>query len=181
MDEIIGVVVDVCSRLESAGMPYMISGSLAANMYAEPRFTNDADLVVQINVNQKRLLLSLFKSDYYISEIAIDDAFTGVGMFNIIHNKTLFKCDLILLKSDDFSQTAFKRRVKQTMEGIGLFFISVEDVILQKALWRKESGSETQLRDIQRLIEHNKGKLDIPYCKEWISRLGLEESIGRFL
>jgi predicted nucleotidyltransferase len=181
MDEIIGVVVDVCTRLESAGMPYMISGSLAANMYAEPRFTNDADLVVQINANQKHLLLSLFDPDYYISKTAIDDAFTGIGMFNIIHNRTLFKCDLMLLKADDFSQTAFKRRVKRTMEGKELLFISVEDIILQKALWRKESNSETQLRDIKRLIEHNKSTLDIPYCKKWINSLGLDEGIGQFL
>lgn len=42
--EILQVIKDVVGRLEKAYIPYMISGSIAANIYAEPRFTNDIDI-----------------------------------------------------------------------------------------------------------------------------------------
>ncbi len=42
--EILEVIVDVVGRLEKAEIPHMISGSIAANIYAEPRFTNDIDI-----------------------------------------------------------------------------------------------------------------------------------------
>ena len=42
------VLKDVVSRLESAGIPYMITGSLALNHYAQPRMTRDIDLVVDL-------------------------------------------------------------------------------------------------------------------------------------
>jgi hypothetical protein len=46
--EILQVIADVIGRLEKADIPYMISGSIAANIYAEPRFTNDIDIVLQV-------------------------------------------------------------------------------------------------------------------------------------
>ena len=46
--EILKVIADAVGRLEEADIPYMISGSIAANIYAEPRFTNDIDIVLQV-------------------------------------------------------------------------------------------------------------------------------------
>lgn len=36
----------VTVRLDTAGIPYMITGSIAAGHYAQPRMTRDLDLVV---------------------------------------------------------------------------------------------------------------------------------------
>ena len=37
---------DMVERLESAGIDYMLTGSMALNCYATPRMTRDVDLVV---------------------------------------------------------------------------------------------------------------------------------------
>lgn len=34
------------AKLEDAGIPYMISGSLGSTLHGEPRATNDIDLVI---------------------------------------------------------------------------------------------------------------------------------------
>jgi hypothetical protein len=39
----------VAERLEPAGIPYMLTGSMAANYYAVPRMTRDIDLVVELS------------------------------------------------------------------------------------------------------------------------------------
>ena len=36
----------VCGRLEKAEIPYMITGSIAANFYAVPRMTKDMNIVL---------------------------------------------------------------------------------------------------------------------------------------
>ncbi len=42
------VLTIVTTRLESAGIAYMITGSVAVSLYAEPRMTRDVDLVVEL-------------------------------------------------------------------------------------------------------------------------------------
>lgn len=167
----------VCHRLDEAIIPYMISGSTAANLYMQPRATNDVDIVIQIQAKRAAELLNLFKEDFYISEEAVRDAFNSIGMLNIIHQASVTKFGLILLKEDEFSQTAFTRRMKKTLEGGELWFISLEDLLLQKLLWHKESNSELQLEDVRRLIAANKSRLDNRYCLTWASQLGIEPQL----
>jgi hypothetical protein len=42
------VLRDVSRRLESAGISFMLTGSVAMNYYAQPRMTRDIDLVVSL-------------------------------------------------------------------------------------------------------------------------------------
>jgi hypothetical protein len=42
------VLFRVVDRLDAAAIPYMISGSMALNFYAEPRMTRDVDIVVEL-------------------------------------------------------------------------------------------------------------------------------------
>jgi hypothetical protein len=39
---------DIVSRLDSAEIDYMLTGSVALNCYAQPRMTRDIDLVVAL-------------------------------------------------------------------------------------------------------------------------------------
>lgn len=45
------LVRNVTSSLEQKGIPYMISGSLAFNMYCIPRMSMDIDLVIELNLS----------------------------------------------------------------------------------------------------------------------------------
>ena len=179
--EILQVIADVVERLEKADIPYMISGSIAGNIYGEPRFTNDIDIVLQVGDHHRQTIYNCFADGYYLSQVAVEDAFTRLGMLNIIHSTLFVKCDLIFLRPDEFSQNAFKRRQAVQIENHNVFFISLEDLILQKLLWRKETQSEQQLSDIKRLIAQNDAILDREHLRTWSQRLDLQEEMAKFL
>jgi len=181
VDNAIDVIVDVARKLDSASIRYMVRGSMAANIYAEPRFTNDVDIVIELPAQQKHTLLLLFGSDYYITSEAVADAFAGLGMVNIIHNQQMLKCDLIILKRDSFSQASFSRRSSVELRGYPVSVISVEDLVLQKLLWRKETGSEQQLDDVKRILAVQREALDTVYCDKWAAELGVREELGKML
>lgn len=57
--------------LDSCGIPYMLVGSLASMVYGEPRYTNDIDLVVDLQVDAVDALCAAFPSpDFYVSREA---------------------------------------------------------------------------------------------------------------
>lgn len=52
----------VVARLESAGIGYMLTGSVAMSYYAEPRMTRDIDFVVELNPGDERRVMQLFET-----------------------------------------------------------------------------------------------------------------------
>ena len=48
MSEALQVLKLVTQRLEEAGIPYMLTGSMALNFCAVPRMTRDIDVVVEL-------------------------------------------------------------------------------------------------------------------------------------
>lgn len=68
MDDYLKVLLLVGSRLEQAGIPYMLSGSTAMNFYARPRMTRDVDLVVELRSDDVAKLVALFEPDFSIDE-----------------------------------------------------------------------------------------------------------------
>jgi hypothetical protein len=56
----------VTGRLESAGIPYMVTGSMAANYYAVPRMTRDIDLVVELSASDADRFCALFEDEFYL-------------------------------------------------------------------------------------------------------------------
>ena len=62
------VLQDAISRLEGAGIAYMLTGSVALSYYAEPRMTRDVDLVVELSDRDPKSMAALFSPDYYVSE-----------------------------------------------------------------------------------------------------------------
>ena len=53
--------------LESNGINYMLSGSIAMNSYTVPRMTLDIDIVIELREENLSLFLSLFDDRYYIN------------------------------------------------------------------------------------------------------------------
>ena len=50
----------VTERLESAGISYMITGSVAANFYTIPRMTRDIDIIVELEQKKSEIFVSFF-------------------------------------------------------------------------------------------------------------------------
>ncbi|WKZ18244.1 MAG: hypothetical protein QY310_12515 [Candidatus Jettenia sp. CY-1] len=164
----------VVKRLESAGIPYMITGSIAANFYTTPRMTRNIDIVMDVEEKDTEILFSLFFNDFYVNKDSIKNAIRTKQIFNIIHNEGIVKVDFIIRKDSNYRKIEFKRRRSMVFEGLKIHITSPEDLILSKLFWAKESLSEMQIRDVRNLLKtvHN---LDINYIEKWVRELGLEE------
>jgi hypothetical protein len=169
----------VISVLEEAGVPYMLTGSLAAAYYAVPRATQDIHLVVEVSPEQLRHLTDLISSaGFYVSLAAAKEASAQEGQFNAIDPQSGWKVDFIIRKSRAFSQSEFERRVRTTALGLDLTMVTKEDIVVAKLEWAKKGESELQIRDVRAILGSAGPEFDWDYVGRWVSELGLEEQWG---
>ena len=174
MSEQLEVLKTVTSRLNDAGIAYMICGSIAANYYAMPRMTRDIDLVIELQQRDIDRFVGLFEGDFYVDKEMVAREVARQGMFNLIDNRHVVKIDFIVKRSSPYPQAEFSRRTQVLVEQSPMWFASPEDLVISKLLWAKDSRSEMQLKDVKNLVEtvHN---LDMAYLKHWLRELGLEK------
>ncbi|MBN2073474.1 MAG: hypothetical protein JW770_05980 [Actinobacteria bacterium] len=115
----------------------MISGSVAMNYYSTPRMTRDIDIVVEIK--DARKFYEIFKKDFYIDLRSIENAISGESMFNIIHLKEVIKIDFTVRKETDYRKTEFLRKKSIKIDDFEIFLVSIEDLIISKLWWAKDS------------------------------------------
>jgi predicted nucleotidyltransferase len=170
---------DVSRRLESGGVEFMLTGSMAMNFYAQPRMTRDIDLVVKLGADQTDLFISLFESEFYVDRRAVASAIASRSMFNLIHNETIIKFDCIILKDQHYRREEFARRQRITLGDFETWIVTREDLILSKLYWARDSRSELQFRDVKNLLS---SECDMSYLYSRAQNLGvkslLEEIAG---
>jgi predicted nucleotidyltransferase len=174
MPEEIDVLKLVCNRLENDNFSYMLTGSLAANFYAVPRMTRDIDIVVEIYESDVCRFSSIFHNDFYVpNELSLIDAVNQQSMFNVIHNGSIFKVDFVVKKDSPYRREEFERRRRIDFEGMKIWIVSPEDLIISKLLWSNNGLSDFQLRDIRNLLTSVKN-LDQEYIDKWIQKFELD-------
>src|SRR6266481_3665486 len=81
--------------LNRAGIRYVVTGSVAAIFYGEPRLTHDVDFVVFLKETDIQALAESFRPpDFYLPPAEVITSETRReqrGHFNIIHVETGFK------------------------------------------------------------------------------------------
>jgi hypothetical protein len=174
----IDVLKIVCKRLSDSKIEYMISGSVALSFYAEPRMTRDIDIVININAQDIDKMMRLFENDFYIDREMLENAVQNQTMFNIINLEALIKIDFIIRKNEIYRIEEFKNRKKIKLHNTEIYIVAIEDLIVSKLYWAKDSYAEIQLRDIKRLI---KADFDLEYVKKWCKHLALENVLGKAL
>ena len=174
MSEELEILKIVVERLEQARVSYFISGSMAANYYSVPRMTRDIDIVLEMRPAHLKLFIESFQNDFYTEEESIREEVNRRGMFNLIHKEYAFKVDFIIRKETEFQDSCFKRRREVRLGDYEAWIISLEDLVIAKLLWAKDSLSELQLRDVKNLLL-TAGNLDTAYLEQWVSRLSLKD------
>ena len=172
MQNELDIVRDVSARLDSAGLAYMLTGSMAMNYYAQPRMTRDIDLVIALRSGDTERIVRLFSPDYYVSREAVDSSIAHESLFNLIHQESVIKVDCIVRKQNEYRRAEFDRRQRIKIRDFETWIVSKEDLILSKLFWAKDSHSEQQLRDVKNLIATG---CDRPYIERWTAPLGLDK------
>ena len=174
MSEELEVLKEVSRRHKEAGIPYMITGSIASNFYAVPRMTRDIDIVVELKPRDAEKIYEIFTTDFYIDQDVVKAEVAREGMFNIIHNKYVVKVDFIVKKDTEYRREEFRRRRRMQIEETDLFLTAAEDLIISKLEWAKKSHSEMHLKDAKNILDSVKD-LDNGYLQKWTAKLGISE------
>jgi hypothetical protein len=174
----VDIVRDISQRFEEVGIPYMLTGSMAMNYYAQPRMTRDIDVVIAIAPEDVHLLAGLFRPDYYVSEESIRDALAHESVFNFIHQDSVIKVDCIIRKRSEYRRVEFERRERISILDFSTFIVSKEDLIISKLFWAKDSRSEIQLGDVKNLLATG---YDVAYLQRWTRELGLDNLVKECL
>jgi hypothetical protein len=174
----IDVVRDISQRFEQAGIPYMLTGSMAMNYYAQPRMTRDIDVLVAIAADDVDRIAALFRPDYYVSEENIRESLAHESSFNLIHQESVIKVDCFIRKGSEYRRIEFERRQKISILDFSTFIVSKEDLIISKLYWARNSHSGIQLNDVRNLLATG---YDAAYLRHWTHELGLDNLLKRCL
>jgi hypothetical protein len=162
----------VTGLLDKKGIRYMISGSLAFNVYCIPRMSMDIDFVIELNQANVSDFLEIFKSGYYLDEETVRQEIKMKGMFNVIDHKSGLKMDFIVRKDTEYRRLEFSRKIRKLLEDIPVWMVSPEDLIISKIEWIQQLQSEKQSRDISMLL--NTPGIDRDYITFWCDKLSLK-------
>lgn len=178
MQNELDVIRDVTDKFRTAGIEYMLTGSLAMTYYARPRMTQDIDLVVALEATDIDRVTALFETDYYVDHKAVARAIANTSLFNVIHNQALIKVDCIVRKNTEYRLLEFERRREVSLQDINVWIVSKEDLIISKLYWARDSHSEFQLRDVRNLLTSG---YDGAYLAEWAPKLGVHDLLEECL
>lgn len=160
----VNLVVDA---LNAAGVRYMLTGSLASNLYGIPRSTQDADFVVHLGDGSigdiAERLSPIFKLDPQVSFETVTA--TTRYVFHAADHE--LKVELFLLSQDSHDQERFRRRRQDTFEGRLVHVPTAEDVIITKLRWSKQGKRAKDLEDARNVMAVQLDRLDWPYVERW--------------
>jgi hypothetical protein len=174
--------IDSIRRLNSAGTPYAVTGSMASNHWGIPRSTHDLDFVVQISESDDRGIANAFRDEFMVDEEMILSARQPPYHFNLIDSRSGLKLDFWMVKPEPFDREAFARRVRREVVGDQFaWLMTAEDIILSKLCWNQLSPSDKQVADVAGIVAVQADDLDCDYLRRWADELGIRLILEKLL
>jgi hypothetical protein len=164
--------------LGGAGIRHLISGSVAAMLYGEPRLTNDIDLILVLRAEEVGRIIDAFPaSEFYVPPaevIELERVRRLRGHFNLIHLESGLKADCYLAGQDELHTWAFERARQYCAGQTSISLAPPEYVIVRKLEYWREGGSEKHVRDIRSMLAVSGDRIDRAELDRWIWRRGLD-------
>ena len=164
--------------LNDLGLRYVISGSVAAMLYGEPRLTHDIDFVVALRAEHIPQLPRVFPApEFYVppgEAIAMEAARELRGHFNVIHVNSGLKADFYTANRDELHAWAFQHARRYSVRGMEISLAPPEYVIVRKLEYFREGGSDKHLRDIRAMLAVSGDQMDCRAIDDWVLKRGLE-------
>ena len=184
MENPFAVLSLVVSILDQQRITYALVGSLASSIHGMYRSTSDIDILADVKSEQVIPLLNALQKDFYVDESAVRDAIDRKQSFNAIHFDSVFKVDIFIPKSDDFSNKQIERReLKKLSPDLKqmIYVATAEDTILAKLRWFNSGGrvSNSQWRDVVGILGASSKKLDFDYLHDWAANLGISDLLEK--
>lgn len=186
MESPLAVLLQIARIFDEQGIAYVVVGSFASSLRGLYRTTNDIDIIADIRIEQVNAFITALQNDFYADGQAARRAVTSHRSFNVIHFDSVFKIDIFVLSSDEFSQQQLARRQPEKFapDVMQTFYVATaEDTILAKLKWYRSGGetSNTQWRDILGIIGAQGKDLDENYLRTWADKLNVRDLLERVL
>lgn len=167
----------ITGALEGAGIPAMLTGSVASAFRGAMRATMDVDLVIDPKTASLEGFVARIEAlGMYVSREAAREALANRSLFNVIDGESGWKADLIVRKARPFSVEEFSRRQRAVFMGVDIAIARPEDLILAKLEWAALGASARQLEDARQLARLAGDELDRAYLARWAAELGVVEA-----
>ena len=186
MESPLAALSQVVYALEKQGITYVVVGSFASSLHGLYRTTGDVDIVADIKLEQIKDFVAALQSDFYIDELTVRRAVIERRSFNAIHFESVFKVDVFIPPSTDFSQQQLRRRRAEQITpdaAQAIYVATAEDTILAKLKWYRAGNeiSNTQWTDVRGIIGAQGTNLDVDYLREWAARLNVLDLLEKAL
>lgn len=184
--EVVGVTLEVAAILEDLGIPYLVGGSLASSVHGVARFTQDADLVIDLREAKVGLLVERLRERFYVDLERARNAVQRRASFNVVHLGTMVKVDLFVLADEPHARQELNRSRRLPLPGTESGAVSVasaEDIILQKLRWYRLGGevSERQWTDAVGVLRVQGDRLDFDYLRAAARDLEVDDLVARLI
>lgn len=150
--------------LNRLGVEYMVTGSLAAGTYGEPRLTNDVDVVIALSERDAVRLHELFDTpEFYVPPLEVLEAErrrSRHGHFNVIHHDSAFRADVYFAGDDPLHRWAFERCEKILIDDTVVWMAPPQYVIIRKLEYFRDTGSPKHLSDVSAMLTVLGSRLD---------------------
>ena len=160
-------VVAVLDALETAGVPYMIVGSLASNFHGIPRSTRDADFVIEAPPGHLAHLGAALPPGLTLQRQGAFEAVTGTTRYLIELAGSPFVCELFVRSDDAHDRERFSRRQRVRLLERVAFVATAEDMIVTKLRWADAAGRSKDIEDIRNITAVRGSELDWAYVERW--------------
>ncbi|MEZ5328125.1 MAG: hypothetical protein R3F19_24035 [Verrucomicrobiales bacterium] len=159
------VVNAVLEALEKAEAPYMLTGSLASNVYGIARATKDADIVVDFAVANLDEIMAHMDARIHLQAQMMFETITGTTRHVLEVAQSPFKVELFHVNPDPFMTQRFARKIQADYPELGrkVWLPTAEDVVIQKLRW----GREKDLSDVHDVLFVSWDGLDYAYIRKW--------------
>ncbi len=172
--DLVGVFV---RPLEALGIPYMVTGGVAAVIYGDPRFTRDIDIVLGLAPEDAQQFSDAFDPEaFYVPPLDTLREEAGRqrhGHFNVIHRDSALRADVYISGSDPLHVWAFDRRQSLQLDQGSVALAPPEYVIVRKLEYYRDSGSDRHLRDIAMMLRLSADQIDQREIERWVAELDL--------
>ena len=171
--------------LEELGLPYGLTGAVAATVYGRVRLTSDIDIVAALTRADADRLHAAFASEaFYVPPIEVireEAARPSLGHFNLLHQESGLRADFYLAGDDEEKLDSIREARALSVSGRIVRVLGPEHVILNKLRFRKMGAGEKHVLDVRAMIETLGGALDRQRMEAMVRRSGLDRQWNEVL
>ena len=165
---------ELCFFLENSAIEYMLVGGLAVGIWGAPRATVDIDFLVSMKTDDYNILRKkLIESEKFIFIYDEPMTFARISFMRATLKSNKDISIDFLFADDDFKNEALRRKETIQVAGFSVNVTTPEDLVILKLL----SGREQDRLDAKKILEIQKGNLDMEHIQNWLHKLSIELAI----